>query len=351
MMMSATDGPVHVPKALPFITQPDEFKEHLLPLLVELELMPHQEAPIELSRLTGGLTNVLFKAVVPGEVLNVRLFGLNSHEVIDRDAEKETMVKLSRFGLGPRLYATFENGCVYGFVKGSLPSGHQLVQCRLDSKIAQELGRWHRLEGSPADQAENDLKIWKELESWGTKVALISPSPDEFDATQAERLFRQLRRAILDSDKSHTVGFCHNDLLPGNLIIRPCGSVTFIDVEYAGVKYHLFDIANHFAERCIEYSSLEFNPHHFPSLHAQREFLHHYLIHRDGAPATQAEIDQLIEAIPLFGALSNLYWALWSVIQASGSTDFDYMGFSRLRLHMAFHFAQEVSTLSPASAL
>src|SRR3989338_1601581 len=146
MMSSLEAAPVHLPITLPFLTEPDSAKEHITSVLTQLKLIDAEgsQSLLKISRLTGGLTNVLFKvSLTNGLVLNIRLFGLNSHEVIDRDAEKENMIKLSRAGLGPPLYATFENGCIYGFVAGSIPRKTQLAEGVLDTVVAQELGRWH----------------------------------------------------------------------------------------------------------------------------------------------------------------------------------------------------------------
>lgn len=50
-----------------------------------------------------------------------------------------------------------------------------------------------------------------------------------------------------------TVVFCHNDLLCGNVIIKPGDEdVDFIDFEYGGANYRSFDIGNHFNEQCGE---------------------------------------------------------------------------------------------------
>lgn len=81
-------------------------------------------------------------------------------------------------------------------------------------------------------------------------------------AKEAQRT--QLRASTLSIDalnrelallKSHlqradqTVVFCHNDLLPGNILFdEATNRLTFLDVEYGAYNYRCFDIGNHWNE-------------------------------------------------------------------------------------------------------
>ena len=344
--MDSVESLLHLPISLPFYTEPDEIRDHIVDLLSRVpELSTDLESPssLKIRRLTGGLTNVLFKVTLPlGIVCNIRLFGLNSHEVIDREAEKTIMMSLSKSNLGPPLYATFENGCIYGFVAGFVPTRQALIEGRYDALVAKELGRWHGSQTLANVDADQQLKIWEILQEWVQKVEKIMPSAEEFDFSLAVSLLSSLRERIYHNDE-HSIGFCHNDLLPGNLIVKPCGNITFIDVEYAGLNYHLFDVANHFSERCMDYDQVQIEPHHFPSIELQKDFFKHYLVHRDGTEATDEEIDAYIKELPYFAALSNIYWSFWGIIQASSSTDFDYVKFSRLRLDLAISFIPTIN--------
>ncbi|CAD6237962.1 unnamed protein product [Miscanthus lutarioriparius] len=56
------------------------------------------------------------------------------------------------------------------------------------------------------------------------------------------------------SGVEQSVGFCHNDLQYGNIMIyEETRQVTLIDYEYASFNPIAFDIANHFCEMAADY--------------------------------------------------------------------------------------------------
>lgn len=295
-----------------------------------------------MKRLTGGITNVLFKVTLPsGECLNVRLYGPGSSDVIDRDVEKLNMIRLSNANLAPRLHATFENGCVYEFVRGKLPKPVSLTKGKYDQRLAIEIGRWHgNLELITEEEKSAEIKVWADVDDWLPKARRLNPPAERFDMDKAEELYNTIKAICKEGD--YSVGFCHNDLLPGNIVLKPCGGLTFIDVEYAGKNYHMFDIANHFAERAVDYSAIAAKWDGFPSAEQQRQFFQHYLQHRDAASPSDDQVTKLINDLPLFASLSCLYWGIWAVIQSTFSEEkqFDYLSFATLRFSMAQKFFQ-----------
>ena len=48
----------------------------------------------------------------------VRIFGKKTELIINRQAERDNMIMLSKAGLCPPLYAEFNNGIAYGFAQG-----------------------------------------------------------------------------------------------------------------------------------------------------------------------------------------------------------------------------------------
>ena len=67
-----------------------------------------------------------------------------------------------------------------------------------------------------------------------------------FDLHTLEQKAKWMKTIISDTNK---VGFCHNDLLPANVMKDEInGTVKLIDFEYGGVNFIPFDIANHFNE-------------------------------------------------------------------------------------------------------
>jgi hypothetical protein len=70
------------------------------------------------ARLTGGLTNMLYKVSVGDNVVLVRVNGIGTENMIDRDREIIYMATLSEYGLAPKIHATYENGSIYDYKEG-----------------------------------------------------------------------------------------------------------------------------------------------------------------------------------------------------------------------------------------
>ena len=83
-----------------------------------------------------------------------------------------------------------------------------------------------------------------------------------------DRLERELLRL------NSPVVFCHNDLLPPNILYDEARrNVEFIDYEYSGSSYRGFDIANHFCE----FAGFKCEFERYPSPDFQKEWLRGYL--------------------------------------------------------------------------
>jgi len=130
--------------------------------------------------------------------------------------------------------------------------------------------------------------------------------------------------------------FCHNDLMPQNLMIdEATGNVCIIDLEYGSINYAAFDVANHFMEYCggtdeavqvigvPEYQRL-------PTSAAKRNFCEAYLKARN----MNDDVDEFVKEVELFAAVDNVYWGLWSFNQAKaeGTAEFPYLLYAKSRL-------------------
>jgi ethanolamine kinase len=51
-------------------------------------------------------------------ILLIRIYGNNTELLIDRDAETKNIQLLQGYNYAPSLYATFQNGICYEYVKG-----------------------------------------------------------------------------------------------------------------------------------------------------------------------------------------------------------------------------------------
>jgi ethanolamine kinase len=280
-------------------------------------------AGVEEARRTevqGGITNQLhlLEAEGCGPVL-VRLYGAQTHRVIDREAENRLMAQLAARGFAPPYHGRFENGRVEGFLAGTRAlRPEELAQHQ--SPIARRLAELHSM-GRPPDQ------LWSTLERW-TRAA------EETGRAQAE--LRLIRAAVEELRKEAArrgggapfeVVLAHNDLLSGNVLLHEhSGEVTFIDYEYGAGAPAAFDMANHFCE----YAGFDSDfARGFPSEAQRRAFIGHYL--GDGASA--AALDEWAAAVDFFVLVDHLWWASWAVVQSAHSPiAFDYLGYARARL-------------------
>lgn len=68
------------------------------------------------NKLIGGYQGTSFAQAK--DVVVIRVYGEKTDLIIDRNAEKLNMSELAEVGMCPPVYATFDNGLVYGFAPG-----------------------------------------------------------------------------------------------------------------------------------------------------------------------------------------------------------------------------------------
>lgn len=152
------------------------------------------------------------------------------------------------------------------------------------------------------------------------RVAETLPSRAELLAE-----FQELYAALVATESP--ILFCHNDLLPGNVIYTEESSkVTFIDYEYAEVNFQAFDIGNHFAEFPGIDSNSGIDYTKYPSRDYQLEWIRAYLEEFTGGHVTDDDVELLFKQTNKFALSSHFLWSVWSLIQAEHSTiDFDFV--------------------------
>lgn len=190
------------------------------------------------------------------EVLLIRIYGNKTELLIDREAEKRNIKFLHEHGLAPELYATFKNGLVYEFVPGSTLNSTTVYEPEIWRLVAKNLARMHKLPINlvPCDGKIEPMLKTKSLKFFGLiPETFTDPIKDELAKVKLPSKAGFLEEfhilyKILEDTQSPIL-FCHNDLLPGNVIFtKEKNSVTFIDYEYAELNFQAFDIGNHFAE-------------------------------------------------------------------------------------------------------
>ncbi|XP_021310974.1 probable choline kinase 2 isoform X2 [Sorghum bicolor] len=293
---------------------------------------------LTVSQLKGAMTNEVFRITWPGgegdprKVL-VRIYGRGVEVFFDRADEVRTFECMSRHGQGPRLLGRFANGRVEEFIYARTLSAADLRDPEISALIAKKLREFHDLD-MPGPR---DVSLWQRLRRW-LEEARGRCSEQEFNQFQLDKLGDEI--AVLEKTLSgveQSVGFCHNDLQYGNIMIdEETRQVTLIDYEYASFNPIAFDIANHFCEMAADYHTA--TPHEldftkYPGIEEQRRFVQTYLCSAGEKPS-DGEVEKLLGLIAKYTPASHLFWGLWGIISAhvNNNIDFEYKEYARQRL-------------------
>jgi len=239
-------------------------------------------AAVTLEELSGGLTNLNYKATTPSGTFVIRLFGRDAGLLaIDRETEQAATSMAARLGIGPEVVACAprEGYLVTRFLPGQQLTAEQMRAPGVMAQVAATLRVLHQ--GPP-----------------------IPGTLDPF------AIAGRIKRAVSFS----LTAPCHGDLLPANFIGYG-GQIFLVDWEYAGMSDPRFDLAN-------------FSVNHDFGTDEDRELVRLY----HGNPD-----EHIIAAVRVLRFMSAFREAMWSVVQQAISDlpfDFrEYAGeqFARMR--------------------
>lgn len=290
--------------------------------------------------LTDGITNKLVSCRSKEEpetsTVLVRVYGNKTDLLIDRKAETRNIFMLNKEGFASSLYATFENGLVYGYIPGCTLDENTIRDPCISNLVAVHLSKLHKVQLH--DNMSKQPFIWNKIE------AFIKLVPDRFSDEIKHKRFEELvlpelaireelRILKIELEKLNSpIVFSHNDLLLKNIIYSSeSNSVAFIDYEYAAYNYQAFDIGNHFAEFAgvdnIDYSR-------YPNKEFQWKWLEAYLSQDGHMEVQERDIEGLYVHVNKFMLLSHIFWGIWALIQAEHSyINFDFIGYAAARFN------------------
>ncbi|XP_038896149.1 probable choline kinase 1 isoform X2 [Benincasa hispida] len=299
---------------------PEELKKLLKAVALEWgDKLEDMEEGLQVSRLTGAMTNEVYQmkwssktGAQPRKVL-VRMYGEGVEIFFNRDDEIRTFECLSKHGYGPRLLGQFSDGRIEEFIHARTLSASDLREPKISARIASKLREFHNLD-MPGPKT---VVLWDRIRNWLSEAKrLISPSEvEEFCLETLDEEIDLLQREI--SKDSQPIGFCHNDLQYGNIMMdEDTSSITLIDYEYASYNPIAYDIANHFCEMTADYHSE--TPHildytSYPDLEERKRFVRAYLT-LSGEKHTEEEVEQLVEDAEKYTLANHLFWGLWGII-------------------------------------
>ncbi|XP_074576409.1 putative choline kinase 2 isoform X2 [Curcuma longa] len=304
---------------------------------------------LEVVQLKGAMTNAVYqvnwptmsKDGVSPKVL-VRIYGDGVDVFFDREGEIRTFECMSRHGQGPLLLGRFATGRVEEFINARTLSAADLRDPNVSSLIASKLKEFHDL-GMPGPRK---VSLWERLRTW-LKGAIRLCSPEEVEEFQLDKLadeIKMLEKILSAEDQS--IGFCHNDLQYGNIMMdEEFKQVTIIDYEYASFNPVAYDIANHFCEMAADYHTqtphvLDFNK--YPDVEERKRFVQTYLT-SSGEKLIEAEVETMLQLIEKYALASHLLWGLWGIIsERLNDIDFEYMEYARQRFRQYWLVKPEV---------
>ncbi|XP_068649269.1 probable choline kinase 2 [Aristolochia californica] len=295
---------------------------------------------IEVLKLKGALTNQVYQIIWPTDIgsksrtVLVRIYGEGLEVFFDREDEIRTFECLSKHGQGPRLLGRFPNGRVEEFIHARTLSAADLHDKEISALIAVKLREFHDLDLS----GPRNTPLWQRLRSW-LKTAQQLCSLEEAKQFQLDTLEEEIdtmERKL--SHNNQTIGFCHNDLQYGNIMIdAEIRTVTIIDYEYATFNPVAYDIANHFCEMAADYHTdtphiLDYSK--YPEFEKRKQFVKKYLSSSGSEPSGD-DVKQLLQDVEKYTLASHLTWGLWGIISDHvNEIDFDYMEYARQRFQL-----------------
>ncbi|KAJ9268210.1 hypothetical protein DTO212C5_5752 [Paecilomyces variotii] len=300
------------------------FKSEILRIVHTLRLKGWRRVPleksaeIEVTRLSGALTNAVYVVAPPKGFssksadaspvlvprrpppkLLLRIYGPQVEHLIDRENELQILRRLGKKHIGPRVLGTFNNGRFEEFFHARTLTPVDLRIPETSKQIAKRMRELHEgielleeeREGGPS--VFNNWDKWvdrcEQVISWLDKEIL---SPENERKAQYEPWRRRgfvcwvpwpvFRKAVENYRKwliascggsqgvAQQLVFAHNDAQYGNLLrLEPSGEsplmlpanehkqLVVIDFEYASANTPAQEFANHFTEWCYNYHDPE----------------------------------------------------------------------------------------------
>ncbi|KAG5422231.1 hypothetical protein I9W82_001326 [Candida metapsilosis] len=319
----------------------DFFKQDVIALTKALKIHKWHKRnlnihKLKITRISGALTNSIYKIDYVDEEQDIhlpslllRVYGKNVDELIDRDSELTTLIKLSQKRIGPRLLGIFTNGRFEQFLEGFITLTKDQIR---DQVISQMIGRrmkdlHYKVELTEEESSAPVPTCWRLIEKW-LKIFELEYKPgfekagvdlrDIFmmDFSEFKKLVFKYKGWLFDKYKENGFSlnykFCHNDTQYGNLLLhnsfdpeeiiidtpalssenlpevaikstsnKKDSNLVVIDFEYSGPNFPAFDIVNHFSEWMSNYHDPEksyfINDKMFPTQLEQLNFIKAYI--------------------------------------------------------------------------
>ncbi|UCD82772.1 MAG: phosphotransferase family protein [Desulfobacterales bacterium] len=284
------------------------------------EIFPEwKDCDIEISVLSGGITNKLYRVKSEKGDLSVRIYGDKTELFINRDYEAHALAEMAKLGVSSRLvkYMPELGVTIVDFIDNSIVlKNDNFLDHSLHPKIVDPIRKIH----------ESGVKLKKifdplvEVEKMSSILDELNVTYPEFDIAETIQRLEKLDTIINLTHAEYVA--CHNDLLADNFILIKDGfkhlygsPMYIIDWEYAGMAPKYYDIADMFQEILVPRETEE-------------AIVKAYCNGKD--------FDRNLYFIDLYKPFPDIFWFLWSLIQLNISTiKFDFYNYGKTKYENA----------------
>ncbi|RVW15114.1 putative choline kinase 2 [Vitis vinifera] len=216
---------------------PGEARRILLSLASSWDNVTDSNA-LQVIPLKGAMTNEVYQIKWPtstGETSRkvlVRIYGEGVEVFFDRASEIQTFEFISKHGQGPRLLGRFPNGRIEEFIHARTLSAADLHDPDISDLIAIKMKEFHDL----SMPGPKDVVLWDRMRDWLSAAKNLS-SPEEANTFQLDAIEKEISLLEKKLPGNHLhIGFCHNDLQYGNIMIDEETSLITI------IRYHAWSV-------------------------------------------------------------------------------------------------------------
>jgi thiamine kinase-like enzyme len=284
------------------------------------ELLPEWRGiDVQITQLSGGITNKLYRVQSEKGDYTVRIYGDKTDLFIDRDHEAHAQTEMAKIGVASNLvkYMPEKGVTIVEFIGDSIVlTNDHFLDKSLYPKIVDPILKIHE-SGVKLKKLFNPLV---EVRKMAAILADLNAVYAEFDIAGTIERLDKLTQIINIPENEYTA--CHNDLLADNFILineealpRYSSPMYIIDWEYAGMAPRYYDIADMFQEILVPRQSEE-------------GIVKAY--------CKGVNFDRELYFIDLFKPFPDIYWFLWSLIQLNISKiEFDYYNYGKVKYENA----------------
>ncbi len=280
------------------------------------ELLPEWKGnDIEVSILSGGITNLLYRASCKEGDVAIRIYGDKTEMFINRDREASALKQMADAKITSSLikYLPSQKATIVEFITGGYTlKNEDFLKDDLRELIVEPIRNIHS-SGATLDHIFNPYEQCMKLYKILTDLNADFP---EFDISGILGNLKTLITKINIPESDYVI--THNDLLADNFILvtdeykekfeKP---MYIIDWEYAGMGPRYYDIADLFQEVLVPRD-------------IELKITEHYCEGRN--------FDETLYYFDMFKPFPDIYWFLWSLIQKTVSKiEFDFYEYGRVK--------------------